>query len=170
MEAELEDLTASLFEEAHKMVRDANVKQASAEKQLVEANMKVDGLETEVSALKTLVLTSTPSQPNKHLHPQLMQDSGKKKKGLKSSKNGNGSSESVASNNSLLFNGSSPITPSSACHRRLNSDSVDGAGGGRPSPQSSASSSPNPSLGGHSVNSEGMDDQVKKHNCTTLLH
>ena len=71
LEAEMEDLTASLFEEAHKMVRDANVKQASAEKALVEANMKVEGLETEVAALKTLVLTSTPSQPNKHLHPQI---------------------------------------------------------------------------------------------------
>lgn len=71
VEHELEDLTASLFEEAHKMVRDANVKQASAEKGLVEANMKIDGLETEVSALKTLVLTSTPSQPNRHLHPQI---------------------------------------------------------------------------------------------------
>ncbi len=71
MEAELEDLTASLFEEANKMVRDANVKQASSEKFLVEANMKIDGLETEVAALKTLVLTSTPSQPNKHLHPQI---------------------------------------------------------------------------------------------------
>ena len=33
--------------------------------------MKVEGLETEVAALKTLVLTSTPSQPNKHLHPQI---------------------------------------------------------------------------------------------------
>ena len=71
LEAEMEDLTASLFEEAHKMVRDAMVKQVSAEKALVEANMKVDGLETEVAALKTLVLTSTPSQPNKHLHPQI---------------------------------------------------------------------------------------------------
>ena len=29
--------------------------------------LKVDGLETEVSALKALVITSTPSQPNKHL-------------------------------------------------------------------------------------------------------
>ena len=34
--------------------------------------MKVEGLETEVAALKTLVLTSTPSQPNKHLHPQVL--------------------------------------------------------------------------------------------------
>ena len=36
-----------------------------------EAAMKIDGLETEVAALKDLVLTSTPSKPNKHLHPQL---------------------------------------------------------------------------------------------------
>ena len=31
----------------------------------------MDGLETEVSALKTLVITSTPSMPNRHLHPHL---------------------------------------------------------------------------------------------------
>ena len=31
--------------------------------------LQVDGLETEVSALKALVITSTPSQPNKHLRP-----------------------------------------------------------------------------------------------------
>ncbi|TRY61293.1 hypothetical protein TCAL_08473 [Tigriopus californicus] len=79
VESELEDLTASLFEEAHKMVRDANVKQASAEKVAAEAHMKIEGLETEVAALKTLVLTSTPSQPNKHLHPQLDPKRSKKK-------------------------------------------------------------------------------------------
>lgn len=79
VESELEDLTASLFEEAHKMVRDANVKQASAEKIAAEAHMKIEGLETEVAALKTLVLTSTPSQPNKHLHPQLDPKRSKKK-------------------------------------------------------------------------------------------
>ncbi|XP_060050936.1 rab-3A-interacting protein isoform X2 [Erinaceus europaeus] len=39
---ELEELTASLFEEAHKMVREANVKQATAEKQLKEAQGKAD--------------------------------------------------------------------------------------------------------------------------------
>merc|ERR1712106_347147 len=71
VERELEDLTASLFQEAHKMVQEANVKRAQAEKALAESEMKVDGLQTEVSALKTLVITSTPSQPNKHLHPQL---------------------------------------------------------------------------------------------------
>lgn len=71
LEQELEELTASLFEEAHKMVNDANVKQAAAEKQLKEAQGKIDVLQAEVTALKTLVLTSTPSSPNRQLHPQL---------------------------------------------------------------------------------------------------
>lgn len=72
LEQELEELTASLFEEAHKMVREANVKQATAEKQLREALGKIDVLQAEVTALKTLVLTSTPSTPNRQLHPQLL--------------------------------------------------------------------------------------------------
>ncbi|KAK2917764.1 guanine nucleotide exchange factor for Rab-3A isoform X4 [Channa argus] len=71
LEQELGELTASLFEEAHKMVREANVKQAGAEKQLKEAQGKIDVLQAEVTALKTLVLTSTPSSPNRQLHPQL---------------------------------------------------------------------------------------------------
>ncbi|XP_061532054.1 guanine nucleotide exchange factor for Rab-3A isoform X1 [Phycodurus eques] len=71
LEQELEELTASLFEEAHKMVREANVKQAGAEKQLKEAQGKIDVLQAEVTALKSLVLTSTPSSPNRQLHPQL---------------------------------------------------------------------------------------------------
>nr|XP_023020402.1 guanine nucleotide exchange factor for Rab-3A-like [Leptinotarsa decemlineata] len=71
VESELEDLTASLFQEAHNMVREANEKQASAEKALKESQMKVDVLTAEVAALKTLVLTSTPSSPNPHLHPQI---------------------------------------------------------------------------------------------------
>uniref|UniRef100_A0A8C9V313 RAB3A interacting protein like 1 n=1 Tax=Scleropages formosus TaxID=113540 RepID=A0A8C9V313_SCLFO len=71
LEQELEELTASLFEEAHKMVHEANVKQAAAEKQLKEAQGKIDVLQAEVEALKTLVLTSTPSSPNRQLHPQL---------------------------------------------------------------------------------------------------
>lgn len=72
VEAELEDLTASLFEEANKMVIEANVKRAQTEKALVESEMKVEGLQTEVSALKTLVITSTPSMPNRHLHPHII--------------------------------------------------------------------------------------------------
>ncbi|XP_035224586.1 guanine nucleotide exchange factor for Rab-3A-like [Stegodyphus dumicola] len=69
--AELEELTASLFEEANNMVREANVKQAYAEKMLKEANLKIEVLQAEVQALKTLVITSTPSMPNPHLHPQI---------------------------------------------------------------------------------------------------
>ncbi|XP_053282928.1 guanine nucleotide exchange factor for Rab-3A isoform X1 [Pleuronectes platessa] len=53
------------------MVNEANVKQAAAEKQLKEAQGKIDVLQAEVTALKTLVLTSTPSSPNRQLHPQL---------------------------------------------------------------------------------------------------
>ncbi|XP_078271352.1 guanine nucleotide exchange factor for Rab-3A isoform X4 [Rhinoraja longicauda] len=71
LEQELEELTASLFEEAHKMVREANTKRATAEKKLKEAQGKIDVLLAEVTALKTLVITSTPSSPNRELHPQL---------------------------------------------------------------------------------------------------
>ncbi|KAJ7405694.1 hypothetical protein WISP_137945 [Willisornis vidua] len=62
---ELEELTASLFEEAHKMVKEANVKQAAAEKQLKEAQGKIDVLQAEVAALKTLVLSTSPTSPTK---------------------------------------------------------------------------------------------------------
>ncbi|KAG7497905.1 hypothetical protein JOB18_045737 [Solea senegalensis] len=65
---ELEELTASLFQEAHKMVREANVKQATAEKQLREALGKIDVLQAEVQALKTLVLSS-PTSPVGELPP-----------------------------------------------------------------------------------------------------
>lgn len=53
------------------MVRAANEKQAAAEKSVAESQMKVEVLTAEVAALKTLVLTSTPSRPNPHLHPQI---------------------------------------------------------------------------------------------------
>jgi len=76
VEAELEELTASLFQEAHRMVAEEMAKRAHAEKALAESDMKVDGLETEVSALKTLVITSTPSMPNRHLHPHLRRGRG----------------------------------------------------------------------------------------------
>ncbi|XP_007503094.1 rab-3A-interacting protein isoform X1 [Monodelphis domestica] len=66
---ELEELTASLFEEAHKMVREANVKQATAEKQLKEAQGKIDVLQAEVAALKTLVLSTSPTSPIQELPP-----------------------------------------------------------------------------------------------------
>ena len=96
VESEMQDLTASLFQEAHRMVQEANVKRASAEKYLAESNMKIDGLETEVAALKTLVLTSTPSQPNRHLHPQLSAMHNKTNGSSQIKANGQGA------NNSLL--------------------------------------------------------------------
>lgn len=57
------------------MVNTAKAETAQAEKLLKEANGKIDVLQAEVKALKELVLTSTPSTPNKHLHPQLSQKS-----------------------------------------------------------------------------------------------
>ncbi|XP_050429679.1 guanine nucleotide exchange factor for Rab-3A-like [Adelges cooleyi] len=64
VESELQELTASLFQEAHSMVKEANLRQAAATRALKESSMKVDVLSAEVAALKTLVLTSTPSHPN----------------------------------------------------------------------------------------------------------
>ncbi|XP_010890332.1 rab-3A-interacting protein isoform X2 [Esox lucius] len=49
--------------EAHKMVREANIKQSTAEKQLKEAHGKIDVLQAEVAALKTLVLSTSPTSP-----------------------------------------------------------------------------------------------------------
>jgi len=46
------------------MVKEANLRQAAATRALKESSMKVDVLSAEVTALKTLVLTSTPSHPN----------------------------------------------------------------------------------------------------------
>ena len=55
-------------------VGEANIKAAASERCLAEANMKIEGLETEVAGFKDMVLTSTPSKPNKHLHPQISGD------------------------------------------------------------------------------------------------
>ncbi|XP_078494716.1 guanine nucleotide exchange factor for Rab-3A isoform X1 [Ciona intestinalis] len=72
VENELEDLTASLFEEANKMVYEANMTRHKAEKKLAEAEGMIEALRLEVDALKSLVLTSTPSNPNPTSHPQLI--------------------------------------------------------------------------------------------------
>jgi len=74
LESEVSELTASLFEEANKMVGEANIKAAASERSLAEANLKIDGLVTEVAGFKDMVLTSTPSKPNRHLHPQISGD------------------------------------------------------------------------------------------------
>ncbi|XP_067110458.1 rab-3A-interacting protein isoform X3 [Osmerus mordax] len=65
----LKDELAKAQREAHKMVREANVKQATAEKQLKEALGKIDVLQAEVLALKTLVLSSSPTSPCQDLPP-----------------------------------------------------------------------------------------------------
>ncbi|XP_029681612.1 rab-3A-interacting protein isoform X2 [Takifugu rubripes] len=58
----LKEELAKAQREAHKMVHEANIKQANAEKQLKEALGKIDVLQAEVQALKTLVLSS-PTSP-----------------------------------------------------------------------------------------------------------
>ncbi|XP_026779440.1 rab-3A-interacting protein isoform X4 [Pangasianodon hypophthalmus] len=63
----LKEELAKAQREAHKMVREANVKQATAEKQLKEALGKIDVLQAEVAALKTLVLSTSPTSPCKEL-------------------------------------------------------------------------------------------------------
>ena len=47
--------------------------------------IQIEVLQAEVSALKELVITSTPSMPNTHLHPQIAPKNGKK---VQSSKSG----------------------------------------------------------------------------------
>ena len=58
----------------HFQVGEANIKAAASERSLAEANLKIDGLVTEVAGFKDMVLTSTPSKPNRHLHPQISGD------------------------------------------------------------------------------------------------
>ncbi|BFZ25216.1 hypothetical protein BsWGS_28255 [Bradybaena similaris] len=79
---EVSDFTASLFEEVNSQLNEAALSEQLARKQLKEANEKIEVLSAEVTALKNLVLTSTPSSPNKHLHPQI-DNSSKKDKGGK---------------------------------------------------------------------------------------
>ncbi len=50
------------------MVNDAAMDRFCTEKALKEARLQIEGLQAEVSALKTLVLTSTPSNPNLSHH------------------------------------------------------------------------------------------------------
>jgi len=166
VDAELEELTASLFEEAHKMVRAANEARAAAEKAQKESQMKVDGLETEVEALKALVLTSTPSQPNRHLHPQLAEvDGGQKspsKKGARRSLLGGkkrGSSESVASvGSSALANGSHYYTALDASMSTHSSPSASLSS----EDQNLACSSPCGSSSAREAATAGMDPTLRR--------
>lgn len=52
---ELEELTACLFTEAHKMVKEANEEKAAAEKREKESQCRIEALEVEVAALKKLL-------------------------------------------------------------------------------------------------------------------
>ncbi|KAI1887932.1 hypothetical protein AGOR_G00179830 [Albula goreensis] len=61
----LKEELAKAQREAHRIVREANMKQAMAEKQLKEALGKIDVLQAEVAALKNLVLSNSPTSPCK---------------------------------------------------------------------------------------------------------
>ncbi|XP_054828050.1 guanine nucleotide exchange factor for Rab-3A-like isoform X2 [Eublepharis macularius] len=115
LEQELEELTASLFEEAHKMVREANTKQAASEKQLREARGKIDMLQAEVTALKTLVITSTPSSPNRELHPQLQSPS------KTTFRKGHGRNRSTSSAVVTATSQSTPLEPVSSEFKEVDS-------------------------------------------------
>ncbi|CAG5127029.1 unnamed protein product [Candidula unifasciata] len=78
---EVSDFTAALFEEVNSQLNDAALSEQQARRQLKEAESKIEVLTAEVAALKDLVLTSTPSSPNKHLHPQIDTTSKKDKLG-----------------------------------------------------------------------------------------
>ncbi|XP_052431297.1 rab-3A-interacting protein isoform X7 [Carassius gibelio] len=65
----LKEELAKAQREAHKMVHEANLKQATAERQLKEALGKIDVLQAEVAALKTLVLSTSPTSPCKEMPP-----------------------------------------------------------------------------------------------------
>jgi hypothetical protein len=81
VELELDELTASLFQEANRMVWEAKSQKARAEKSLKEANMKIDVLQAEVKALKSLVLNTSStisSSGAKTLPPVGLPSSGNK--------------------------------------------------------------------------------------------
>ncbi|VDK69167.1 unnamed protein product [Litomosoides sigmodontis] len=55
VDSEVQDLTEKLFQEAYRMVNDAESRRAKAEKLLAESHLKVDMLAAEVESLKILV-------------------------------------------------------------------------------------------------------------------
>ncbi|VDP00591.1 unnamed protein product [Soboliphyme baturini] len=69
VDSEIQELTASLFQEAYRIAAEANDRRALTEKLLQEANGKVEVLQAEVEALKIIVLASNVSlnisQPDK---------------------------------------------------------------------------------------------------------
>ena len=106
------------------MVDTAKGDQALAEKLLKEANGKIDVLQAEVKALKELVLTSTPSTPNKHLYPHLnISNSTHKSHSRQSSLNQQTLNIVIQANNSNVntTNPSATSTPSSSTSNTHNS-------------------------------------------------
>merc|ERR1719283_506957 len=61
---ELEELTATLFEEANKMVEEANSKRAAVEEALVKSKDKVNELKAEVQMLQEII--NTPSKQSEN--------------------------------------------------------------------------------------------------------
>ncbi|KHJ44340.1 GDP/GTP exchange factor Sec2p [Trichuris suis] len=61
VDGEIHELTASLFQEAYRIAKEAHDKRVYAERLLHEANGKVDMLQAEVKALKVLEFSSTNS-------------------------------------------------------------------------------------------------------------
>ena len=51
----MDDLATTLFEEAHEMVRGEKAARHEAEKRMAEAQSKIDVMEEELKALKTIV-------------------------------------------------------------------------------------------------------------------
>ncbi len=119
LESEIQELSASLFEQAYLMVNTAKAEQAHTEKLLKEANGKIDVLQAEVKALKELVLTSTPSTPNKHLHPQLTSSNEHKSHSRQSSLNQQSLNSIVQNPNNILYPPTSTSTPSSSSNNNL---------------------------------------------------
>ncbi len=78
MDDELSTLTENLFEEAYKMVDSAKEEKGVAVKRLADASGKIDAMETEMSALKSLLHTpsslqisdKTPSSSPHHSNPR----------------------------------------------------------------------------------------------------
>merc|ERR1719167_1443623 len=61
---ELEELTATLFEEANKMVEEANSRRAAAEEALVKSKDKVNELKAEVQMLQGIINTPPKQSEN----------------------------------------------------------------------------------------------------------
>ncbi|KAH7671625.1 Protein F54C9.11, partial [Aphelenchoides avenae] len=74
VDSEVQELTEKLFQEAYKMVNTAEEKREHAEKLLAEARMKVDMLQAEVQALKTIVKSPKRSIAQRFLNTPSRRD------------------------------------------------------------------------------------------------